>query len=160
MIPQGDGEGGRALSKLLGELRNGAESQGSDQADSKFHRHSFSWGKVFLAGWGALLAGRVKTFLIRLALSDRITTVQTACSCNKVLSSHRGDVRSGLWWAGFLYLVCCVKSQKDFPFALRYCYPGCYMTLLKSYLKSQLTEMWGGKPVLYFVTQNIMFILH
>lgn len=115
---------------------------------------------VSLAGWRALLAGREKTFLLSLILSDKITTVQTSCSCNKVLSSHRGNVRSGLWWAGFLFLVCCVKSQKDFLSALQYCLSACYMTLFKSYLKYQLTEMWGGKLVLYFVMQNIMFILH
>lgn len=77
--------------------------------------------KVSLVGWGVLLAGREKTFLISLTLSKKITTVQTSCNCNKVLSSHRGDVKSGLWWAGLLFLECFVKSQKDFPFALQYC---------------------------------------
>lgn len=52
--------------------------------------------KVFLAGWGALLAGREKTFLISLTLPDKITTVETSCSCNILLSSHRGDVRAGV----------------------------------------------------------------
>lgn len=128
----GDGEGGKGLSKLLGKLRNGTESQFSDQAASKFHRHSSHQGsrqqgspcepwKVPLAGRGVLLAGREKTFLNSLTPSDKITTVQTSRSCNKVLSSHRGDVRSCLLWAGFLFLVCYVKSQKDFPFALQYC---------------------------------------
>lgn len=115
--------------------------------------------KVPLAGQGVLLAGREKTFLNSLTPSDKITTVQTSRSCNKVLSSHRGDVRSCLLWAGFLFLVCYVKSQKDFPFALQHCQSGCYMTLFKSYLKSQLTEMCGRKSVLYFVTPNIMFTL-
>lgn len=123
------GDGGRGLSKLLGRLRSGAESQVSDQADSKFYRHSFPSGQQgspsepcsLPAGWRALLAGREKTFLISLILSDKITTVQNSCSCNKVLSSHRGNVRSGLWWAGFLFLVRCVKIQKDFLFALQYC---------------------------------------
>lgn len=128
-IPRGDGEGGKRLSKLLGEMRNGAESQVLTRVTPSFvdilsHQGSRQQGsphepcKVFLAGWGALVAGREKTFLISLTLSDKITTVQTSCSCNILLSSYRGDVRSGLWWAGFLFLVCCVKSQKDFPFAL------------------------------------------
>lgn len=64
--------------------------------------------KVSLAGWGVLLAGTEKTFLVSLTLADMTTTVLTSCSYNKVLSSRRGDVRSDFWWAGFLLLVCFV----------------------------------------------------
>lgn len=72
--------------------------------------------KGSLADGGVLLAGREKTFLVSLTLADKITTVLTSCSCNKVLSSLRGGCKIWSLAGCFPSLdVLCVKSQKDFP---------------------------------------------
>lgn len=129
-VPEGAEEGGRGYLSCKMELSHKFLTEPPpsftdvlSQQDSGQQGSPCELSKVSLAGCGVLLAGRERTFLVSLTLADKITTVLTSWSCNKVLSSHRGNVRSDLWWAGFLLLGCFVwKVRKIFlSFSLRCC---------------------------------------
>lgn len=158
---QGAGEGGRGLSELKEIWQMELSHKFLTEPPPSFtdllsQQGSGQQGSPWL---GALMAWREKMFLVSFTLTDMITAAPTSCSCKKVLSSLRGGVRDDLWWVGFLSVLC-VKIRKIFlSFSLLCCSSDCYMTVFKSYLKSQLTKVRGEKSLFHILPHKILFIL-